>query len=163
MRPMSADVAELVDRDALRTLISQYAHRIDARDVEGTVACFTVDAHVEFDGGAEVVDGRGNLARFFANAFRGALLGDRGTSTHLLTDVIVTLAGDTARLETQAVAVLASNRRDTVIMRGLRYSDECVRSEHGWLIHERLHRARGQCEAAGGPLGTAARNAQPPR
>ena len=28
-----------------------------ARDVAETVACFTDDAHVEFDGGVEVMDG----------------------------------------------------------------------------------------------------------
>jgi hypothetical protein len=149
---MGADVTDLVDRDALRTLISRYAHRVDARDVPGIVVCFTPDAHVEFNDGAQVVDGRNDLARFFETAFGGDLLGETGTSTHLLTDVLVTLDGDGARLETQAVACLASVDREMVVFRGLRYSDRCVRSTTGWLIHDRVHRALWQCEAPGSPI-----------
>jgi hypothetical protein len=149
---MSADVADLLDRDALRTLVSRYAHRVDERDVPGIVACFTPDTHVEFNGGAQVVDGQVDLARFFESAFQAGVLGERSTSTHLLTDVLVTLAGDVAHLETLAIACLAGGDSDSVVLRGLRYSDRCVRVGEDWLIDERVHRSLWQCEAPGGPL-----------
>ena len=149
---MTTDLADLLDSAALNALVSRYAHAVDARDIAGTVACFTEDSHVEFDGGTTVIDGRENLARFFETAFRGPLMGGSGASTHLMTDVIVEVTGDAAHIETQAVAYLASDERDTVLVRGLRYTDDCVRSDGGWLIGRRTHRAIWQAEAPGRPI-----------
>ena len=148
---MNGDLREVLDRQALTTLISQYAHAVDARDVAETVACFADDAHVEFDGGAEVVEGRDALARFFESAFVSPRMGRTGVSTHLMSNIIVTVAGDTAHVETQAVAYHANDDRDTVIVRGLRYSDDCVRKRDGWLIGRRVHRSIWQSEASGQP------------
>ncbi len=149
---MNREFRVVLDRQELATLISRYAHAVDARDVAGTVACFTDDAHVEFDGGVEVVDGRDALARFFEGAFTSPRMGRTGVSTHLMSNVIVTVTGDTAHVETQAVAYHASDDRDTVIVRGLRYSDDCVRRNDGWLIGRRVHRSIWQSEAPGRPV-----------
>ena len=149
---MNGVVQKVLDRQELTTLISRYAHAVDARDVAETVACFTDDTHVEFDGGVEVVDGRDALARFFDGAFVSPRMGRTGVSTHLMSNVIVTVAGDTAHVETQAVAYHASDDRETVIVRGLRYSDDCVRSRDGWLIGRRVHTSIWQYEAPGRPV-----------
>ena len=149
---MNRDVREVLDQQELTTLISRYAHAVDFRNAAKTVACFTDDAHVEFDGGVEVVDGRDALARFFEGVFTSPRMGRTGVSTHLMSNVIVTVTGDTAHVETQAVAYHASDDRDTVIVRGLRYSDDCVRRNDGWLIGRRVHRSIWQSEAAGRPV-----------
>ena len=80
------------------------------------------------------------------------MIGRTGASTHLMSNVLVTLDGDTAHLETEAVAYLASENRDTIITRGLRYSDDCVRRGDGWLIERRVHRRTWQSEAPGRPM-----------
>ena len=145
-----ADRAELID------LVSRYAAAVDRRDIEQVVACFTDDAHVEFDGGAEVVDGRPALEAFFEAAFRRPRMGTTGASTHLMSNVLVDVDGDLAHAETQAVAYLASDSRQTVIVRGLRYSDDCVRGDDGWRVRRRVHRALWQAEIPGAPLPGAA-------
>ncbi len=149
---MNTEVRELLDRQALTTLISRYAQAVDARDVTAIVACFTDDTHVEFDGGRQAVDGREAVARFFEGALVTPQMGRTGASTHLMSNVVATIDGDTAHVETQAVAYLASDDRDTVIMRGLRYSDDCVRRGDGWLIKRRVHRSLWQSEAPGRPV-----------
>ena len=146
------DLREVLDRQELTALISRYAHAVDGREVAETVACFADDTHVEFDGGAEVVEGRDALARFFEGAFTSQRMGRTGVSTHLMSNVVVTVTGDTAHVETQAVAYHASDDRDTVIVRGLRYSDDCVRQGDGWLIARRVHRSIWQSEAPGRPV-----------
>lgn len=142
----------LADQQDLIGLISHYAHAVDARDLEAIVACFTEDTHVEFDGGAEVVDGREALATFFAHALVRPRMGQTGASTHLMSNILVAIEGDEAHVETQAVAYLASDSSSVVVTRGLRYSDDCVRHGDGWLIHRRVHRSLWQSEAPGGPL-----------
>jgi ketosteroid isomerase-like protein len=149
---MNRELHEVFDQQELTTLISRYAHAVDSRDAASTVACFAHDAHVEFDGGVEVVDGRDALVRFFEGAFNSPRMGRTGVSTHMMSNVIVTVTGDTAHVETQAIAYHASDDRDTVIVRGLRYSDDCVRSEEGWLIGRRVHRSIWQSEAPGRPV-----------
>jgi hypothetical protein len=149
---MTVATDELRDRALLTDLVSRYAHAVDTRDIPGIVACFTAGAHVEFGGGAEVVEGHEGLTRFFEGALIRPMMGANGASTHLMTDVLVSVDGETAHVETQAVAFLAAEGRDTVIVRGLRYSDVCVRDGHSWLVDRRMHRSLWQYEAPGGLL-----------
>jgi hypothetical protein len=86
---MDAELRLLIDRAALHDLMARYAHTVDRRDIPGIVDCFTVDAHVDMDGGAQSVVGRDALARFFETAFESELMGTGSVSTHLLTDVFV--------------------------------------------------------------------------
>lgn len=149
--PVTPELQDLRDRAALIDLVGRYAHTVDGRDVEGIVACFTDDTHVEFDGGAEVVDGKEALRAFFDDALRRPIMGSTGVSTHLMSDVLVTLDGDRAHVETQAVAYLASDERETIVVRGLRYSDDCERRDGRWLVRHRIHRSVWQGEMPGRP------------
>jgi uncharacterized protein (TIGR02246 family) len=141
------------DRNQLLDLIARYAQAVDDRDVDRLVACFSPDATLEQNGGANAVQGRAAITNYFTDAFanRPALAG--GASTHLLGNVLVTIDGDAASIETQAIACLAAPGRETVTLRGLRYSDRCVRSGGAWTIQRRAHRALWQCEAPGGLVG----------
>jgi uncharacterized protein (TIGR02246 family) len=133
--------ASLDDRAAVTDLVYRYAHAVDARDVEGIVSCFADDARVAFNGGERVAEGRAALREFFVAAFEGPLLGQRGASTHVMGNVLVTVDGDIAHSEAHAVAYLASDARPEVVVRGLTYSDDCVRDGGSWLIRERTHAA----------------------
>jgi ketosteroid isomerase-like protein len=151
----AATSSDMADRQAIASLIATYAHAVDARDVRRIVSCFTSDTHVEFDNGAEVVDGRDDLTRFFERALVAPRMGRAGVSTHQMSDLLIDLDDDAAHVETQAVAYLASAARTTVVVRGLRYSDDCVRHGDRWLIARRSHRSLWQAEMPGGPIGTA--------
>lgn len=145
----------MTNRDEIMALVSSYARAVDDRDVPRIIGCFVDDAHVEFDGGASVVDGVTALAEFFESALVQPRMGTTGTSTHLMSNVTVAFDPsdpDVATVETQAVAFLASDERDTVVIRGLRYSDACLHTEEGWRIARRVHRSLWQCEAPGGVL-----------
>ncbi|HEX9994648.1 MAG TPA: nuclear transport factor 2 family protein [Acidimicrobiales bacterium] len=140
------------DRGAVDDLVARYAHAVDRRDVAAIVDCFTEDAHLELNGGEAVADGRAAIEALFTAAFAGGITGPDGVSTHLLGDVLVELDGDRAGVEIQGVAWLASPERTTVVVRGLRYTDECVRDGGRWRIRHRVHRSLWQAEIPGGPL-----------
>ena len=149
----------MTSRDEIMALVWSYARAVDDRDIPRILRCFVDDAHVEFDGGASVVDGVTALAKFFDTALVQPRMGTSGTSTHLMSNVVVEIDAtdpDVATVETQAVAFLASDTRDTVVIRGLRYSDGCVRTAEGWRIARRVHRSLWQCEAPGGVLAATA-------
>src|SRR5437867_4075910 len=99
--PMDSDHQQITD------LIYRYAHLVDARDIDGVVACFTEDVHAEYNHGAVVVNGRDAFRRWFREALTGPVLGPGSASTHVMSNVLIDLDGDTAHVETSAVAYLA--------------------------------------------------------
>jgi hypothetical protein len=128
--------------------MSRYAHAVDHNDVAGVLRCFSATARLEVNGGVDVLEGRVEIATYFARTFEARPAGQGGASTHLLGNVLATVTGDTAHVETDAIACLVFPGRDSVIMRGLRYVDECVR-EDDWVIALRHHRTIWQAESPG--------------
>jgi 3-phenylpropionate/cinnamic acid dioxygenase small subunit len=140
------------DRDAIVDLISRYAHCVDTGDVDALVGCFTDDARVDLDGGRVSVDGRDAITSFYARALHDPAAGASDASTHLMSNTLVDLCGDDrAHAETEAVAYKAHRDRLVVVVRGLRYSDDCVRTGRGWRISHRVHRClwQGEMELSG--------------
>ncbi|HSS08727.1 MAG TPA: nuclear transport factor 2 family protein, partial [Acidimicrobiales bacterium] len=113
------------------------------------VACFAADAEFHHDGGAPV-QGTDELRAFFAEALTHPRTGNAGTSTHMIINIVIELEGDHGLVQTSAIACLASQGRNSVVLRGLRYNDECVRTSEGWRIARRQHRCLWECEAPGG-------------
>jgi len=54
-RSTSTDRA-IADEWEIARVVYRYANRVDANDVEGIVACFADDCHVEYGGGATVLE-----------------------------------------------------------------------------------------------------------
>jgi uncharacterized protein (TIGR02246 family) len=137
------------DRDQIVDLVATYAQAVDDRDIERILTVFSSDARLDFEGGAISAAGHGGIRAAFEQAFRRPELAAPATSTHLMANTLVTLDGNTARAETQAVAYLASGATGTVVTRGLRYSDVLRRADGRWLIAHRVHRSLWQTEAPG--------------
>lgn len=137
------------DREDILELVARYAHTVDDRDVAGIVALFTADGRIDFEGGATSGEGHDGIRAAFEQAFATPVLAPPATSTHLMANTIVSLDGDVAHAETQAVAYLAAPINGTVVIRGLRYSDDLVRTTEGWRIAHRVHRSIWQAEAPG--------------
>jgi ketosteroid isomerase-like protein len=154
---MDPQLQYIVDREAITRLVFRYADRVDGRDPRGVVECFTPDAHFEADGGAFVLEGADALARFFERALAAGPDGIGGVSTHLMTNVVVDVDGDSAHAETKAVAYLTKETVGTVVVRGLRYSDDCVRADDGWRLQRRIHQADWQYEVPASEITTPAR------
>jgi uncharacterized protein (TIGR02246 family) len=137
------------DRDEILDLVATYAQAVDDRDIERILTVFTPDARLDFVGGAISAAGHDGIRDAFEQAFRRPEMAAPATSTHLMANTLVTIDGNTAHAETQAVAYHASRATGTVVTRGLRYRDVLRRVDDRWLIAHRVHRSLWQTEAPG--------------
>ncbi len=126
---------ELVDKDAIRDLMARYARGVDGRDPELIASTLTSDAYTdygEWDG-----SGRDNIVNWIMRPWDSPF-----RSTHFMGDQLVRLDGDTAEVETYAVAfgVHDVEGAPSVVITGLRYVDTMVRQDGQWLVrHRALH------------------------
>ena len=137
------------DRQQILDVIATYAHAVDNRDIDGIVGCFSPDGRIDFEGGQVSGEGHAGIRKAFEQAFTAATLVAPATSTHLMANTLITIDGDEAHAETQAVAFLASGSLGTVTTRGLRYSDDLRKEDDGWRITHRVHRSLWQTESPG--------------
>jgi uncharacterized protein (TIGR02246 family) len=137
------------DRDEILDVVARYAHAVDARELDGILRCFTPDGRIDFEGGASGGEGHEGIRAAFEQAFVRPELARPATSTHLMANTLISVDGDRAHAETQAVAFLASPATGTVTTRGLRYSDDLRRDGGVWRIAHRVHRSIWQTSAPG--------------
>ena len=140
------------DRQQLLDLVAAYAHAVDRRDLDGLLACFTPDAQLTFVSTGAVLVGHDEIRQFFDEGFSGMMSPATSASTHVMTNTLVTFAdsGDEASVETTAVSYFATDARPDVGVRGLTYSDRCVRSADGWRFQERTHALHWEAAMPGG-------------
>ena len=127
-----AGVAWLRDIEALRRIPQRYARAIDARDIDAVATLFDPDGRVDGTrGSASVPD--------YLDALRTPSV--FAASMHVLGDPLIDLGpgADTARMDTYAVVYQFrppdSSEEDMEL--GIRYVDELVRRNDGWLITHR--------------------------
>jgi uncharacterized protein (TIGR02246 family) len=137
------------DRSEILDVVATYAQAVDEHDIERIVDCFTADGRIDFEGGQITGVGHDGIRKAFETAFTRPAFTPPAASTHLMANTLVTVEGDGARAETQAVAFLASGALGTVTTRGLHYSDRLRRDAGGWRIAHRVHRSQWQTESAG--------------
>lgn len=145
------------DHRQLIDLVHRYAHAVDSRSVADIVALFAEDGRLEFASTGVVADRPSGITEFFDAVFVSPLLGgDASASTHLMTNSVVTAGTETgtASIVTSAVAYLATGAAadGQVVIRGLTYTDRCVRQDGRWLIAHRIHRLHWQSTMPGGPI-----------
>jgi ketosteroid isomerase-like protein len=136
---MARSPEALQDEAAIRDLIARYAHHVDDRSVADILQCFSDGSRFDAADGSLHAEGLEAIGQFFESAFAGPRLAPPAESTHLMANTVVDVQGDVAHAETQAVAFLASGA-EGLVTRGLRYSDELVRTASGWRIAHRVHR-----------------------
>ena len=136
--PSSAALQELLDRAVLRNLVESYASFADAGEPERVAGLFTPDAEliVSLTPGAEPTSIRRGRAEIAAAM---AALSRYWSTTHVIANVTVDLAGDTAKGGVGCVAHhiegLEGQRRDRVLY--IRYTDSYAKSEGAWRIASR--------------------------
>jgi SnoaL-like domain len=135
------------DRDGILEVIARYARVVDERDIDGIVELFTADGRIDLEGGDQSGVGHDGIRATYETAFRSPLMAASSASTHLMGNTSVTIDGDRAGADTDAVAFIASPT--SVVMRGLRYHDELVRDQGRWRIARRVHRSLWQSETPG--------------
>jgi hypothetical protein len=148
------------DRAELLDLIARYAHAVDRRDVPAVVECFASGGRLEFASTATVLHGHAEITDFYERAFAGTVLGGAAASTHLMSNTVITAPAGDVTVTTEAIAYLATSAvvdhadsaTSRVLVRGLTYTDRCVRERDRWVFAERVHRLHWQGEMPGGPV-----------
>jgi SnoaL-like domain len=134
MPELEAMVKELRDRDEIGRLIRTYAHGIDRRDWNLVRSCFSDDA--EAQGSRDT----GPIEPYLAAMRPGVEF--YPTTMHFMGNQLIELNGDTATVETYAVAyhwkgeVAGSEHPENLVV-GVRYLDTVQRRAEGWRITRR--------------------------
>jgi head-tail adaptor len=122
------------DRCRIRERIETYCYSLDARDFALTEACFTPEAQIVHRSGAQVFAGPRELSASLV----GFLTKYRST-IHALSNIHVEDDRGVVRVRYSALVTLAPLDGASVIVRGVRYDDEMVRSGDDWVISRRFH------------------------
>jgi 3-phenylpropionate/cinnamic acid dioxygenase small subunit len=123
------DLADLVDRVAIRELTARYNDAIDDGRLDDYLACFTPDGVFEVDG-----LGRGQGP----DQIRPMVEPITPVAIHLTLDAVVEVDGDTATQRCRFLLGRRSpDRTDFTIVTSGRYRDRLVRTPAGWRFSER--------------------------
>lgn len=127
------DTTELADRLAIAETLALYCRGIDRCDAEQLAAAFTPDALIDYGDGARPI------AEVIPGLMAG--LGTMRLTQHNISNTVIRIAGDTARAETNCVAlhIIPSPQGEVELTVGGRYLDTLARREGRWLIAERLY------------------------
>jgi hypothetical protein len=128
----SADVRELLDKQAIHELLLRYCRGVDRRDRALLQASFTSDAVADYGvanwSGPEIADGILSASQLLRN------------TQHLLGNVLVDVEGDRAYSESYFVVTATIDHRGMPFtrVRAGRYVDRIERARDGWRIAHRI-------------------------
>lgn len=127
------DAAARADRADITDVMIRYGTGIDSRDWDTFRSCFTDDFHGDYADIAEF-DGLDAITEFMVGAHA-----DMGHTLHRMSNVAVTLDGDSATARTYVDAVLMMPDGASGINAIGFYDDELVRTAQGWRISRRRY------------------------
>lgn len=127
------DTTELADRLAIAETLALYCRGIDRCDPEQLAAAFTPDALIDYGDGAR------QITEVIPGLMAG--LGAMRLTQHNISNTVMRISGDTARAETNCVALhlIPAPDGEVELTVGGRYLDTLTRREGRWLIAERLY------------------------
>lgn len=127
------DMTELADRIAIAETLALYCRGIDRCDAEQLAAVFTADARIDYG------DGPKSPGETIPSLMAG--LGAMRLTQHNIGNTVMRLSGETARAETNCVALhlIPTPEGEIELTVGGRYLDRLVKREGRWRIAERLY------------------------
>ena len=134
MADLETIARELKDRDEIARLIRTYAHGVDRRDWDLVRSCFSDDAE------AQGSRSTGPIEPYLDQLRPGVEF--YPTTMHFMGNQLIELDGDTAQVETYAVAyhwkdeVAGTDHPENLVV-GVRYLDTVERRPEGWRITRR--------------------------
>ena len=122
----------LEEKDAIREVLATYCFHLDAGDFEAMAALFTVDGtwHTDFGKGT----GRAGIVDHARSLRAGSAPRPRGV--HLVTNVVIALDGDSARVQSNWVVAQNTDTVPRVSSAG-GYADDMVKQDGRWLFRYR--------------------------
>jgi hypothetical protein len=135
-------LAELLERDAIASVLRQYSDGMESSDGAKSAACFTDDAVIDY--GFTTLRGRAEIDAHLSGSSKGiSLYGiDRKVSTmHQVANVRIVLNGKTADVFSEGISIHAGWRDEQpiVVMRSIANRDAFRRVKGRWLIQSRVH------------------------
>lgn len=130
---MVLSIEEISDRLEIQQLLIAYSTAIDSRRFDDLDQVFTADAYIDYRamGG---VDGRYPEVK----AWLSEVLPNFPAYAHMLGNVDVRIAGDTATSRTLCFNPMVLGGEGQVLFCGLWYDDEFVRTAEGWRMTKRV-------------------------
>jgi len=131
--PTSRIAAELADREAIRECLYRYSRGVDRLDAEMLRSAYwpdCIDEHLNFKGNAE---------EFIAWSF--PIMGSMDQTMHIIGNVLMTLRGDTADVESYFYGIHRINTPDggkSDVLGAGRYVDNFEKRDDEWRIAKRL-------------------------
>ncbi len=130
---MVLSIEEISDRLEIQQLLIAYSTAIDSRRFDDLDQVFTADAYIDYRamGG---VDGRYPEVK----AWLSEVLPNFPAYAHMLGNVDVRIAGDTAISRTLCFNPMVLGGEGQVLFCGLWYDDEFIRTAEGWRMTKRV-------------------------
>lgn len=129
---MTDKLQDLFDRDEIEQLLIRYCNANDSDDWDGMASVFTEEQRTER---AE----RYSKIRTLATTLMP--IEKIKVEQHMLSNIEIKVDGDTATAFSACRVYIVGTRGDEPVMliRGITYTDELVRTAEGWRIKERVH------------------------
>ena len=121
------------NKDAIRELMAEYCFRLDDGQYDDMAALFTEDG--TWDTAFGKASGRAAIARLAAD-IRARAGADRPRAAHLVTNIVIVLEGERARVRSNWM-VMQNSPDGPRVGSGGAYRDEIVESDGRWLFHYR--------------------------
>ncbi len=126
------NLAEISDRMEIQDLMVDYCTAIDTRDWDALDRVFTPDAVIDY---SEMVGVRGSLTEI--KAFLASSMAAVAACQHIISTSKITIQGDRAHGRTICNNPMVLHPNGHVMLLGLWYRDEFVRTPAGWRISSR--------------------------
>lgn len=123
----------LEDKEQIAQLLIDYGRHLDSRDLAAYAALFATDG--EWVGGFGAVKGRANIQAFMEKSLGTGP--NRGGSYHIMSNVVITVKGDSATAWSRWTFVTPGERGATIAQAG-RYDDTLVRENGAWKFKRRV-------------------------
>ena len=123
---------EMSDRMEIQDLMVEYCYAIDNRDWDGLDAVFTPDAVIDY---SEMVGVKGSLTEI--KAFLASSMTAVAACQHIISTSKIIIEGDRAHGRTICTNPMVLHPNGHVMLLGLWYRDEFVRTAQGWRISSR--------------------------
>jgi ketosteroid isomerase-like protein len=126
----------MTDREQIQELMAHYAEAIDDKNYDGIATCFARDASAQYAAMPEPIVGNTVIANFMKD-----ILSRLDATTHMFTNFIIEVNGDTARMRAK---IIAQHVRKGVpggdkLLAGGKYDAQIRRLDGKW----KLARVRG--------------------
>ncbi|HXZ68696.1 MAG TPA: nuclear transport factor 2 family protein [Alphaproteobacteria bacterium] len=129
-------VQMLIDRAEVEDLLSDYAIALDARKADDYAATFADDAVLDING--EITEGRAAIRKRISDLFTGGNSPMRGNAHMLLTNVRITVKGNSGTVTGVWTGITSENVKaiPKFVEQG-RYDDEVIKQNGRWYFKRR--------------------------